>query len=310
MPLDCLGGETCFIQNYVDLDTSREVRDCRCDRASYDGHRGTDFRLLSMRDVRHGVDVLADAPGIIRAVRDGVRDRLLGGPFPKELKGRECGNGLVIDHGQGWESQYCHMRRNSLLVKKGDRVKRGQKLGLVGASGDTQFPHLHLSIRHKGKTIDPFSVRSPTMTACLRPSHREINACNSLWQKQVLAQFPHSDATLLWHGFAIEKAHNPLLMDRGAMIMPKDINAPAIYYYASILNLRKGDQIKMDLQGPKGRLASRTTDPMSRHKAAYLLTIGKPRYGFAWPSGSYKATLTLLRNGIPLWTKREEIELK
>ena len=310
LPLDCIGGETCFIQNYVDLDTTKGVRDYTCDKASYEGHKGTDFRLLSMRDVRRGVDVLADAPGVIKAVRDGVRDRLLRGPLPKELKGRECGNGLVIDHGHGWESQYCHMRRKSLRVKKGDRIMRGQKLGLVGVSGKTQFPHLHLAIRYKGKVIDPFTVRQPTMTGCARKQNREVNACTSLWQKQVLAQFPHSDATLFWHGFAIEKAHKALLMDRGAMIMPKDIKAPAIYYYASVINLRKGDQIKIDVQGPKGRLASTTTDPMNRHKASYLAFVGKQRYGFAWPRGSYKATLSLLRDGKALWTKHEEVKLK
>jgi D-3-phosphoglycerate dehydrogenase len=49
-----------------------------------------------------------------------------------EIAGRECGNGVVIAHEDGWETQYCHMRRGSVAVQPGERVARGQTLGLVG----------------------------------------------------------------------------------------------------------------------------------------------------------------------------------
>ena len=139
LPLECIPQKTCFIQNYVDVDPASGVGDYRCGKSSYDGHKGIDFRIRSIAEMRRGVGVLAAA----RWNRQGGA-RWYGGPVDTkqratEIKGRECGNGLVIDHGDGWETQYCHLLKGSLLVKRGDEVTRGQKLGLVGLSGKTAF---------------------------------------------------------------------------------------------------------------------------------------------------------------------------
>ncbi|MCF6197930.1 MAG: M23 family metallopeptidase [Hyphomicrobiaceae bacterium] len=304
MPLSCAPEDSCFIQNYVDLDPSKEVRDYQCNKASYEGHKGTDFRLTSVRALKRGVDVLAAAPGTIKAVRNDVRDRLLNGPLPAALKGRECGNGLVIDHGEGWESQYCHMRRGSLLVKKGDQVTRGQKLGLVGLSGKTQFPHLHHAIRHEGKVIDPFSGNSPTADSCT------LKSGAALYEAKIIKQFPYRSGQLFLRGFAIEGAILPLLMDRGAMVVPASTKAPALVYYAQVLNLQKGDQLHIRLMSPKGLLAQSKTPPMDHSKAHYMAYAGKRRISFAWPKGTYTGTISLLRNGKTLWQKSEELVLK
>jgi hypothetical protein len=53
------------------------------------------------------------------------------------------GNYVVLDHGNGEYSFIAHMKFGSVTVKAGDRVKRGQKIGEVGASGDAIFPHVH-----------------------------------------------------------------------------------------------------------------------------------------------------------------------
>ena len=304
LPLDCIAGESCFIQNYVDLDPSKEVRDYACNKASYESHEGTDFRLTSMRAVKRGVDVLAVAPGIIKSVRDGVRDRLLVGPMPASLKGRECGNGLVIDHGEGWESQVCHMRRGSALLKKGDKVERGQKLGLIGLSGKTAFPHIHLSVRHNGKVVDPFNGTSPNLGAC------KVNAGTPLFEASIIKQFPPTSGQLLHKGFAIEGANKALLLYRGAMVAPANSKAPALVYYAQALNLQKGDQLHITLKGPAGVLANSKTKPMNRHKATYMAYAGKRRTSYAWPKGTYTGTVSLLRGGKALWRKEEKLVLR
>ena len=72
------------------------------------------------------------------------------------LKGRECGNGVVLRHKGGWETQYCHLKQGSVLVKSGQEVWAGQELGFVGQSGKAAFPHVHLSVRKDGKVVDPF----------------------------------------------------------------------------------------------------------------------------------------------------------
>lgn len=302
LPLDCVAQKTCFIQNYVDLDPSKYVRDYTCHKASYDGHKGVDFRILSIVAMKKGVRVLAAAGGVIKGVRDGMEDRLFGGKRASGVKGRECGNGLVIDHGEGWETQYCHMRKGSLTIKKGDLVKRGQKLGLVGLSGKTAFPHIHLSLRYRGRIVDPFGGEKPSNTAC----KTKTNA--SLWQQKVLKQFPYvSGQPFLW-GFTDRPVKKGTLMTRGGVPVPASTKAAAMVFFGLALNLQKGDQLRISLRGPKGVIAGTVSKPMNRHKASYLLFAGKKRLSFSWPRGTYKGVFSLERNGKQVWEKVEILE--
>lgn len=66
------------------------------------------------------------------------------------------GNLIVIDHGYNYKSAYAHNNKN--LVKVGDRVKKGQKIALMGATGRTTGPHVHFEIHYKGHHIDPVTV--------------------------------------------------------------------------------------------------------------------------------------------------------
>ena len=54
--------------------------------------------------------------------------------------------------GNGEFSVLAHMKQGSVTVKAGDRVKRGQKIGELGASGDSMFPHLHYQLQRDAKT--------------------------------------------------------------------------------------------------------------------------------------------------------------
>ena len=57
---------------------------------------------------------------------------------------REAGNSVIIDHGQGEFSNFSHLKKGSVSVKLGDRVKQGQVIGLCGNSGNgAAAPHLH-----------------------------------------------------------------------------------------------------------------------------------------------------------------------
>ncbi len=62
---------------------------------------------------------------------------------------------VEIDHGYGYKTRYAHMKK--YIVKKGDKVVRGQAIGLVGSTGRSIGPHLHYEIYHKGKRINPIS---------------------------------------------------------------------------------------------------------------------------------------------------------
>ena len=155
-PIDCSLGESCFLLNYLDADPGPGAQDFTCGPLSYDGHKGTDIALPTFAEMRAGVAVLAAAPGVVRGTRDGMPDLGLDATPPDQLAGEECGNGVVLDHGNGWETQYCHLREGSVTVTQGETVEAGQVLGLVGLSGKTQYPHVHLSVRRDGREIDPF----------------------------------------------------------------------------------------------------------------------------------------------------------
>ena len=63
------------------------------------------------------------------------------------------GNILTINHGNGLKSRYAHLTKS--LVKKGQYVKRGEKIALVGSSGRSTGPHLHYEVYLKGVPVNP-----------------------------------------------------------------------------------------------------------------------------------------------------------
>jgi len=63
------------------------------------------------------------------------------------------GNTIFIDHGEGLVTMYCHL--DTLNVKKGDIVNKGDKIATVGMTGRVTGPHLHWSVNMNGVRIDP-----------------------------------------------------------------------------------------------------------------------------------------------------------
>ena len=78
--------------------------------------------------------------------------------------------------------QYCHMMRGSIAVKTGDPIATGQTLGLVGLSGRTEFPHVHLQVMKDRKVIDPFVGLGQNAKCGLGKA--------PLWRADVLAMLP------------------------------------------------------------------------------------------------------------------------
>src|SRR3712207_7690329 len=71
---------------------------------------------------------------------DGIRDIGVTGvqTCALPISNAECGNGVVIGHGEGWETQYCHLANGSLQVKPVERVRAGQPIARIGLSGQTE----------------------------------------------------------------------------------------------------------------------------------------------------------------------------
>jgi murein DD-endopeptidase MepM/ murein hydrolase activator NlpD len=116
-----------------------------------DGKRSEDWLC-------YGVDVLAVADGtVVEAMRD-LSDQPPGAA-PRSLTIPEvAGNHVILDLGGGRYAMYAHLAPGSVTVHVGDHVRAGNKLGLLGNSGNTSGPHLHLQISDRPSTLDTTSL--------------------------------------------------------------------------------------------------------------------------------------------------------
>ena len=282
-PVDCVLGETCHIQQYMDRDPGPGARDFTCGPLSYDGHSGTDIALPTLRAMDAGVNVLAAAPGRVRGVRDGMADQLYSDETRDAVAGRDCGNGVAIDHGNGWETQYCHLAMGSVAVRPGDMVDTGDVLGRIGLSGRTQFPHLHLSLRHNGEEIDPFGPGDASACA-LAPAGEA-----TLWSDRVayvpggLLAFAFADHM---PGFDAVKAGTA----ETAITRASDV----IVIHALVWGVRAGDILSMQMTGPGDIVVSQEIG-LERTQAKAFRAIGKRRPAEGWPPGRYQGRVLLMR---------------
>ncbi len=283
LPVDCELGTTCFIQNYVDQDPTDGYQDHACGALSYDGHKGTDFALPTLQAMAEGVDVLAAADGVVMGVRDGMADRVITAEDIPKLNGRDCGNGVALDHGDGWVTQYCHMKRDTVLVKSGDRVSRGQPLGEIGLSGRTQFPHLHISVRHNDQVVDPFSAE--TLGTC-GGEH------TSLWDGAI----SYVPGGLIRIGFEVGIPDYGMVKDGMAGRARMPAQAKALVLFGHAFGSRPGDQMLLQITGPQGDVYKQTV-LLDRAQAQYFRAGGKRTPMGGWPKGSYTGSITILRDG-------------
>ena len=305
LPIRCEPGKTCFIQSYVDIDTGPEWRDFACGSATYEGHKGTDFRVLSSAAAAQHVAVLASADGMVKGQRDGMDDILIDELTKGMVAARECGNGVVIDHGAGWETQYCHMLKGSVRVKAGDKVTRGQPLGDVGNSGLAQFAHVHLEVRKDGKPVEPFSGRSQDAACSL-----DAKGNGGLWTDDAAKAFPYANGQLIGVSFAA-RAPSKADLEINHEPAPPRAGASEIYFVARIANIRIGDRVKMTLTGPGGFKFQNESKPLDRNRPIHLeFATAKTNSGGPLPPGTFVGKAELIRGGAVLGTRDGEFEYK
>lgn len=305
LPLKCSLGKDCFIQQLTDIDPGPGVKDYLCGGATYSAHKGTDFRILSAQAVEAGVPVLASAPGLVKGVRDGMQDRLMATPEDAALvKDRECGNGVVIDHGGGWETQYCHMRRGSIQVRQGQRVETGAALGMVGYSGAAQFAHVHLSVRLNGQIVDPF-LGEAISGRCLPDA---AAAGNGMWATGVIAAQTYPDAAIIQAGFS-DAAVSPEQAEAGA-VSPAEPGGAGLVFFVHLINMRQGDQVRVSVIGPGKFAAGNESVPLDRYKANYVAFAGKKLRAERWPAGEYRGTAEVVRAGKVIGTTSKALSFQ
>lgn len=293
LPLACEPGQTCFVQHYVDRDPGPGARDYACGSRTYDKHNGTDFRVRTGAEARGEAGrVLAVAAGRVLRARSDMADGRVRGSDAAEIKGAECGNGLVIAHADGWESQYCHMARGSLIVRPGDTVAAGQPLGQVGLSGMTEFPHLHLTLRHAGQVVDPFAPVAPPDSCDPAAPGRG----GTLWEPKAAAALSYRAGSVLNAGFA----DAPVSMEsvEAGTPQPPGAASGALVAYARAIGLETGDVQSLVLTDPAGTVVAQSVQPaLERPRAQSLLFVGRKRPAEGWPAGAYTARFRVERAG-------------
>ncbi len=180
-PIDCIPGQTCVNLGYPDVDDDNKAFDCSA--PGYQGHEGTDIGV-TFAAMDAGTAVRAAADGTVLFAFDGKYDRCPDATQPDcqappsyvagsttgttvcTPLGPYCGTGtgscfwcfaggnvIVIRHtgvDGVFATRYDHLRRNSVLVRPGDTVRRGQKIAEVGSAGNSTGPHLHFEVWSTG----------------------------------------------------------------------------------------------------------------------------------------------------------------
>ena len=107
------------------------------------GYRKSPF--TGRKEIHKGLDIASRMKTPVQATADGVIVFCGSKGF--------MGKVVVIDHGHGMVTRYAHLHKT--LKKKGDRVKRGDRIGLIGNSGRSTGPHLHYNVRLNGISVNP-----------------------------------------------------------------------------------------------------------------------------------------------------------
>ncbi len=109
------------------------------------GRRRDPFDNTRFQEFHQGLDVANKAGTPVYATADGV----------VQVASWQGGYGrlVVIDHGKSFKTYYAH--NSELVVKRGDRIKRGQEIARMGTSGHSTGHHLHYEVWHKGRVVDP-----------------------------------------------------------------------------------------------------------------------------------------------------------
>ncbi len=300
LPIDCSLGKDCYIMHYLDRDPTPAAVDFGCGRQTYDGHNGTDFGISDERVMARGVAVKAAAAGKVLRVRDGVADRRVADQTSKDqVEGIECGNGIVIDHGNGWETQYCHLRKGSVAVKPNMQVEKGTVLGMVGSSGLASFPHVHLSVRYQGQVVDPY-VGPDAGEGCQVERH-------PLWEEP-LAYVPTG---LVRAGFSTQPPKLDDLWEGrfSDTVLPSD--SPILAFWVQPYGVLKDDVQVMRMLAPDGTAIAESESPIQSSSRVWMSFIGK-RNTQQRPlvPGVWRGEYQLKRGDRVLLDVKREVELK
>ncbi len=278
------------------LNRKDKAQDFKCGPRSYDDHKGTDFAVRDRSAIEKDVFVLAAADGTVTRFRDGEEDafRNLAEQAAIRTAKKDCGNGIMIDHGNGWQTQYCHLKKGSIAVAKDQTVRAGQKIAAIGLSGITDHPHLHISVLHKDQTIDPFTGKSIT------------SGCNQDPQPLWIDRMPYEDFALYDGGFSVQAPDFAAISQGRKPPSPIRESKSGVFWFV-YFGARQGDRIALTVKAPDGTVFAEHSTVQDKDKARqYYFTGRNLSHGFP-ARGTYKGEARVSRIGPDGETKTQSI---
>lgn len=124
-------------------------------------HKGTDFAVPT------GTPVVAPGDGVV----------------VKAVYHRLAGNYIVIRHGRQYTTRFLHLSK--FLVKQGETVRRGQRIGLSGNTGRSTGPHLHYEFHVNNRAVDAMQVKLPMAEGLSGQNKRTFLATIDKYQKEL-----------------------------------------------------------------------------------------------------------------------------
>jgi len=288
LPVDCEIGESCFIQFYVDRDPGPGAIDYRCGILTTDGRDAIAIRVPDLVAMKRGVAVVAAAEGIVKANRDTEPDISIDELGIGNVRGKEAGNSVVLTHDGGWQTQYSHLMQGSVAVQPGQRVSVGDRLGLIGLSGLTNFPHLEFGVRRNGVAVDPF-VGPDAPSGCDAEG-------KPLWTSATLAKLSYVPGGVLLAGFA-GRIPDELGVRAGAhSSLEFSSLTPALVFWTDVYGIRAGDVESFKIIAPDGAILVEHEQMFKSEVHQRFYTVGKRRVaGAAWSVGVYRGEYDLIR---------------
>ncbi len=304
-PVDCVLGRNCWVARYMDRAAGPAKADYTCQSRTQDKHNGTDIVLADVGVMRAGVAVKAAAAGRVIALRNGMPDIVVTDERAKTIQKQGCGNVLIVSHGNGWQTRYCHLKKDSLLVKKGDPVSAGQVIAAVGLSGLTEFPHLHFMVQRnlRGQTIqyfDPFDG-GPYEGGCIAPDSLKPQ---SMWTQPMA----HTGAMVMPPIITAARLNREEMWQAQPQTLKATVNA--IIIQARGFHALKGDEWRFTLVNPSGetRKLKAVRQAQDRQQVRAFSGIKRPSGGFT--SGVWQATVELIRDGQSLGRREASVKIE
>ncbi len=308
LPINCVLGRTCFIVDLYDHGRNLDemgypfLMDYTGNKRTTDDYYGTRFQVYNSTLADRGADITASADGVVVS----VRDQLPSDPYAITVLGsrlrESVGNSVVVDHGNGWETQYSGLLKNSVPVKRGDKVKAGDVLGKVQRFARQSYPTMHFVVRYKSIPIDPFvGVYDGMFTTDLKR--------NPLWKDNFEQIAFTRDVGLIATGFSkevpdIERVKRSML-DSSYFRGDDD----QILFWSYAFGLKKGDKVTIAIYNPKGAMVSRHEDILPKDQERYFAYVGRKAETYGLPQGVYRGSITVRREGETLLSDVDTIRV-